>query len=141
MDRPTHFVLGARDAERLGARAIDLGARAEALAQFADADPDLAQGAGVEVSALEAKSILAGGFIDRVVATSLGSARSGRHASLAASDFQAVTRLETLLESSDRRIAARLAAYDAQEARSGIEGIGSVIGLATGAVGLLRSIF
>ena len=134
------FVLGRRDAETLGLAAQDLAGRAQALVRFAEADPDLALAAGVEVSALEAKTILSSGAPGRVAGAAAGAGRSGQ-AVIAPADFQAIGRLEALLFSSDQRLGQRMAQLDQARASSPYENLGSMIGLATGAVGLLRSIF
>jgi len=70
----------------------------------------------------------------------VGAGRSGQ-AVIAPADFQAIGRLEALLFSSDQRLGQRMAQLDQARASSPYENLGSMIGLATGAVGLLRSIF
>ena len=134
------FVLGRRDAETLALAAQDLAGRAQALVRFAEADPDLALAAGVEVSALEAKTILSSGAPGRVAGAAAGIGRTGQ-AVIAPADFQAIGRLEALLFSSDQRLGQRMAQLDQARASSPYENLGSMIGLATGAVGLIRSIF
>lgn len=129
------------DAEILGRRALEIGEGAEALSRFAQESPELAQMAGVEVSALEARSILLSGAVQRVIQVALGSAQARRPASIGAADLESMTRLETVLALSGSRIGASVQSLDQQQARGGMDTLGSVIGLASGAIGLWKAIF
>lgn len=139
MHVPERMAVDPDAAATLAERALDLGERAEALAGFAAEDPDLAREAGVEVAALEARTILGSGAIGRVARAGLDGARWGRPVSLAGHDLEAVTRLEGIIATSTTRIGQRLAALD--RTPSFLERAAGVIGLASGALGLWKSIF
>lgn len=134
-------MFSSEDAEILGQRALSIGEGAEALSRFAQESPELAQMAGVEVSALEARSILQSGSVQRVIHAAMGSAQARRAAAIGAGDLEAMTRLENVLALSGSRISASVQALDQQKARGGMDTLGSVIGLATGAIGLWKAIF
>ena len=112
-----------------------LGDAAWALVGLHETEPDLAATAGVEVAALEARGILEGGAVERVEA----SLNAGRQASVV--DVEAISRLEGILSVSEARIGACMGAIDAQQAPVSVEKVAGFIGLATGAVSLIRSIF
>lgn len=131
----------AAEADILGRRAIELSESAEALSLFAQESPELAQLAGVEVSALEARSILRSGVIPRVAAMALGNARSGRQATIGGADLETLTRLEAIVNLSGARITSSVQSLDQQKSRSGVETLGSMIGVATGVVGLWKALF
>lgn len=111
------------------------------LALFGETEPWLAAQCGVEIGALEARTLLAGGSALRVGQASREAAASGRGVVLAASDLEALSRLEGVLAVSSSRIGQALAILESRERGSGFESLGSVIGLATGAVGLIKSFF
>lgn len=131
----------AQEAELIGRRALELGESAQALSVFAEESPELAQMAGVEVSALEARSILRSGVIPRVAAVALGNARTGRPAVIGGPDLETISRLEAIVTLSGARIAASVNSLDQQKSRSGMESFGSMIGMATGVVGLWKALF
>lgn len=130
--------LGPQHAALLAERAACLEAAAEEICRFRDMEPELAALCGLEVSALEAQGLLASGGPRRVAATSLSAARSGHEARLDPGDVVALARLETVVAMGNSRIASQMAAIDASRKTADVE---SVIGLATGVVGLFNSIF
>lgn len=123
----------------LAERAVTLQGSAAELAAFGEHDPGMAGECGVEICSLEARTILSGGAPGRVAALASESARAGRAASIPQSDIEALSRLEAVVALGSSRIGLRMAALDAQEAQGPAATAGSLIGLATGAIGFIRS--
>jgi hypothetical protein len=136
------LTFGPQDSWILAERAGRLSMGARELAAFVDSEPGLAAECGVEVGALEARSILAGGAPARVAARATETARTGRSVPVPQVDMEALSRLEVVLAQSAMRIGTGIATLDAAQARSesGMERLGSIIGLAGAAVGLARSL-
>lgn len=124
-------------AERVGA----LHGAATELASLGEHDPGLAGECGVEVCALEARTILSGGAAQRIAVLSAEAARAGRPVSIGTVDLEAVSRLEAVVSLGSSRIGLRLASLDAAASQEPIAKWGGLIGLASGAVGLIRSLF
>lgn len=118
---------------------IEMSARE--LVAFEEGDPDLASECAVETPALEARMILASGTCRRLAENLEKSLRQGTQAVLSGEDWGNLTRLEGVVALATNRIELKMAALDAATAQGGFSQLGSVIGLATGAVGLIRSIF
>lgn len=114
---------------------------AQELGNFGETEPDLAGACGVEVCSLEARTILAGGYLQRLVAAAAESIRSGRPATVAAEDLEAASRLEGAVALGSSRIGNKMAALEAESSQEGVAKIGGLLGMATGAVGLIKSIF
>lgn len=133
--------LGSSDALFLAGRAAAIGQAAREFIAFADQDPGLAAHAGVEISALEARVLLSGGAVDRVASLASQAARLGRAFDVSGQDIEAVSRLEGVLALASSRIDFSLAGMAAAEAGAGPSMLGTYIGLATGAVGLFKTIF
>lgn len=122
-------------------RALALQGAGAELASLGEQDPDLAGECGVEICALEARTIIASGAPSRVAAMAGEAARSGKPASILTSDLDAVSRLEGVLSLGSSRIGIKLASLDAQAAQEPTARIGNLMGLATGAVGLFKTFF
>lgn len=120
---------------------IELGAYE--LSRFADQDPDFAGQCGIEVNALEARTILVGGSCARLRAAVDAGRRMGGRTTVERSDLDQLGRLEGVLSVGANRISQRIASIDQAVAQSddGMAKLGSIIGLASGAVGLIKSIF
>lgn len=129
------------DAGRLADAVARMESGAGDLCRFAEEEPDLASQAGVEAYALEARGILAGGAPRRVCLSAGECARMGVQARVGRADLDAVERLEGILAASASRLSHRAAALEAAERRAPLEGIGAAVGLANGALGLVRAIF
>jgi len=114
---------------------------AQELGQFGETEPDLAGACGVEVCSLEARTILAGGYLQRLAAAAAESVRSGRPATVAAEDLEAASRLEGAVALGSSRIGNKMASLEAEASQEGVSKIGGLLGMATGAVGLIKSIF
>ena len=82
---------------------------AQELGQFGETEPDLAGACGVEVCSLEARTILAGGYLQRLAAAAAESVRSGRPATVAAEDLEAASRLEGAVALGSSRIGNKMA--------------------------------
>lgn len=133
--------LGPSEAARLGQRALELSGAAQELCRFADQDPGLAGDCGVEVNAVEARTLILSGAPGRLAAGAREAARSGRPVQVAAGDLEQLSRLDGVISLASSRIALKRAAMEAAEGQEGINRLGSVIGIATGAIGLVRSFF
>lgn len=129
------------DAAFLASRCQELGQGAIELAGFAESEPELASAAGLEVAALEARSILASGVPDRISQEALGASQKGSTLELPVQDVAVIDRLEHVLAQSSNRIAQKVAVLQAAEQRGGIENFGAIIGVVGGAVGLVKSLF
>jgi len=95
---------------------------ARELISFSDADPALAARAGVEVLALEAKMALQG-------------------SRLGGGSIDAYERLDGIVALAGNRIGECVAAMDREMSGSPVERLSRIIGLAGGAIGVIRSIF
>lgn len=125
----------------LGERAERLGAGAQEFARLGENDPYLAAECGVEVGSLEARQLLSGGALQRISMAARESLKTGHPAQMAGSDLDTLSRLEGVVALGSSRIGIKMAAMDAEKQQEGLAKLGSFIGLATGAVGLYKSIF
>lgn len=128
-------------AAALSERSRRIEEAAAALSGFAEREPELAALSGVEIVALEARSLLSGGAARRVCLSGADCAARGVTLSASRADLDALSRLEGLVALGDARIGVRLAAMEAAEQRGRLDGVGTVIGVASGALGLIRAIF
>lgn len=123
----------------------EVAARAEKgaweLSRFQETEPGLAGECGIEVGALEARTILQAGSLGRLRETASQAYRAGRPAVVQQGDLDQLSRLEGVLSLADSRVGLKVATIDAGESQEGMAKLGSIIGLATGAVGLWKSIF
>jgi len=136
-----NITLAPQEAALLGQKALDLGLSGHELAAFAAQDPGLAGECGVEVNALEARTILGSGACSRLAGKCSEAARTGRPVQVDAGDLEQLGRLEGVLALGAARINLKIAAMQAAEGQEGMAKLGSIIGLATGAVGLIKSIW
>jgi hypothetical protein len=118
-----------------------LAASARVITDFDETDPDLAGACGVEVCALEARSLLGGGVLSRVSAAAAAGIQRRIPFMLAEEDVAAMDRLEGAVSRGLSRIDLKLATLNAEASQEGLAKIGSLIGLATGAIGLIKSVF
>jgi hypothetical protein len=130
-----------RTAAVLAERAVAIQGASAELASLGEFDPGLAGECGVEVCSLEARTILAGGAAGRVAQIAAEAAQKGQSAVIATSDLEALSRLEAVTVLGSSRIGLKLAALDAEAAEEPKARIGSLMGLATGAVGLFKTFF
>ncbi len=103
---------------------------AHELSAFADAEPQLAARAGVEVLALEAKVMLHGGGLSNLRQRRLGS-----------TDFSNLERLEGIVTLASSRMGECLASMDAEDRSTTVNNLSQLIGLAGGAIGIIKSVF
>lgn len=134
-------MFGAAERKLLGDSVGRLETGARNLAGFVDQDPGLAQECGVEIGALEARTILASGAMGRLREAAL----SGRE--ILASDLETAKRLEGVLSLAAQRIGLKLEAMDQSERERSTSQLGAIIGtasgvisMAQGAAGFIRSI-
>jgi len=124
----------------LAQRTVGLSASARELALFGETDPDMAGACGVEVCALEARSLLASGVLSRVSAAAAAAMQKRTPLVLAAEDVETLSRLEAVVSLGSSRIDLKLAALNAEAGQEGIANVGSIIGLATGVIGFIKSV-
>ena len=103
---------------------------AHELSAFADAEPQLAARAGVEVLALEAKMVLQGGSLSGLRQRSLGSR-----------EFAALERLEGIVALASSRMGECSSSMDSEARDGAVNSLSQIIGLAGGAIGIIKSVF
>lgn len=135
-----NLTLNPGTAAQLAEKTAQLIGAGRALASFGEEDPSLAGECGVEICSLEARTILAAGAPYRVSSLAGESARQGRPVTIATQDLEAVSRLEAVVSMGSSRIGLKMATLDASESAEPMTKLGSMIGLATGAAGLIRSL-
>jgi hypothetical protein len=124
------------DAAYLATKARSASMAAKELVSFWSEEPELAGQAAVEVLALEAKSILSGGCLDRVSAAS----KSGRPM-LRRDDLDAVFRLDTIASISSARLAALEAVLDSEESDAPMNKLSGIVSLAATVLGIVKTVF
>jgi hypothetical protein len=130
-----------RTAALLAQRALSIQSSAAELAGLGEYDPVLAGECGVEVCSLEARTILSSGAPRRVAASAQEAAQTGRPAMIVTADLEALSRLEGVVALGSSRIGFHLASLDAAAAQEPTARLGNLVGLASGAIGLIRSFF
>jgi hypothetical protein len=128
-------------ASALAERVVSLAGSAREFAIFDETDPHLAAECGVGIGALEARTLLACGAVDRVARAAIEAARTGRPASIAGDDLEAVSRLERVVALGSSMIMLKLSSMEAAAKQEPVASVGNLIGLGTGLVGLIKSIF
>lgn len=132
--------LGPEIAARLGEKTARLIGAGQELSVFGEMDPELAGECGVEICSLEARTILNTGAPFRVLSQAAESARTRRALALSSDDLEAVSRLEAVVAMGSSRIGMKLASLDATAVQEPMARLGNLIGFATGAVGLIKSL-
>lgn len=136
-----NLMFDSRQAAFLASRTAEIVDKASAIAEFGETDPELAGACGAEICALEARSILSGGGPHRLYRAALSSAESGRPLQVAEADYRMLDRLGQVVRNGALRINALGSQMDEAEKPDGLATLGSIVGLATGAVGLLKELF
>lgn len=126
-------------AGRLAEKTAYLIGAARELSAFDEEDPVMAGECGVEVCALEARTILSGGVPYRVLDKAHEAGHTGRPYMVPVSDLEMLSRLEAVVAMGSSRISNKIAALDSAIAQEPAGTIGSMIGIATGAIGLIKS--
>jgi len=124
------------DASYLATKAHGVNLAAKELVSFWSEEPELAGQASVEVLALEAKSILSSGAVDRVVLAS----RSPRPV-IHADDVDKVFRLDTIASISSARMAGLESSLQEEESDRPINKLGGIVSLAATMLGIVKTIF
>ena len=124
------------DAAYLVTKAHGATLAARELVSFWSEEPELAGQAAVEVLALEAKSILSGGSMDRIVAAS----KSQRPA-MRRDDLDAIFRLDTIASISSARMAGLESSLQEEDSDRPINKIGGIVSLAATMLGIVKTIF
>ncbi len=116
------------ETHEVGVRLEGVVQRARELVAFADGDPGLAAKAGVEVAALEAKMLLGDPALRNIQSRTLG-----YH------DLEKLERLEGVVSLSSQRMGECIASMDAEMSGRTVNNLGQIIGVAGGALGILKS--
>jgi len=124
------------DASYLAAKARKVTLAAREIVSFWSEEPELAGQASVEVLALEAKSILSSGAMERVALAS----RSAKPA-LHGDDVEKVFRLDTIASISSARMAALESSLEEEESDRPINKLGGIVSLAATMLGIVKTIF
>lgn len=127
-------------AAQLAEKTSQLIGAGRALSAFGEEDPELAGECGVEICSLEARTILASGAPYRVAQVASEAAAMRRPAAVSSLDLEQVSRLEAVVAMGSARIDLKMASLDASASQEPMARLGSMIGLATGAAGLIRSL-
>lgn len=131
--------LGPEVAQALARKVENAVLAGNELSSFSDREPGLAAECGVEISALEAKSILGSGAPERLFEAATLGASSGRPFLVYRADLDGMTRLEGVVSLASSRIAQTYMALEAAD--SAPARLGSVVGTIGAIVGLVRSFF
>lgn len=124
------------DAAYLAIKAHSVTLAAKELVSFWSEEPELAGQASVEVLALEAKSILSGGAVERIA-----SASKSRRPMMGLDDLDAVFRLDTIASISAARIAGLESSMGDDESDRPINRIGGIVSLAATVLGIVNTVF
>ncbi len=135
-----NLTLNPGTAAQLAEKTAHLIGAGRELGSFGADDPALAGECGVEICSLEARTILAGGAPERVAAVAWEGARVRRPITISSQDLEAISRLEAVIAMGSSRIEQKLASMDASASAEPMAKLGSLIGLATGAAGFIRSL-
>lgn len=135
-----NFSLSPEQAEFLSGRAARIAASAHWLGEFGETDPDLAGACGVEVCALEARTLLGSGLVQRIQAAAGEAVQYRRPVLLASDDLEGLARLEAAVSLGSSRISIRLAAMEVEAGQEGMAKFGGLLGLAGSVWGLVKSI-
>lgn len=135
-----NLLLDPRSAALLAQKTAHLIVAGRELSSFGEEDPTLAGEVGVEICSLEARTILSSGAPFRVAQLAGEAARARRQMTVSSQDLETLSRLEAVVSMGSSRINQKLAAMDASAAQEPMAKLGSLIGLATGAAGFIRSI-
>lgn len=136
-----NLLLDPGSAARLAEKTAQLIVAGRELSSFGEEDPSLAGECGVEICSLEARTILSSGAPFRVAQLAAEAARSRRQVTVSSQDLETMSRLEAVVAMGSSRIGLKLATLDASASQEPMARLGSLIGLATGAAGLIRTIF
>lgn len=123
----------------LGHQAHQVAERARLLASFGETEPELASASGVEIGCLEARTILSGGAASRIIQKAQEAERTRRNVVIESNDIDQISRLGGVLSTSEVRIAHKESAM--AESESPLASLGSLIGIATGVAGLIKTFF
>jgi len=130
---------GPDSARELAERTFHLIGSGRELSLFGEQDPALAGECGVEICSLEARTILSAGAPYRVLSRAEEGMKSGRPIVIPMADLDQVSRLEAIVSMGSSRISHKLAAIDAEIAQRPAANLGSVVSLASGAIGLIKT--
>jgi hypothetical protein len=109
------------------------------LSSFSDREPFLAAECGVEISALEVRSILGSGSVDRICVAAESSRKSGMGFAVSRADMELMNRMEGVIALASSRIAQKYMALEAADSSS--SKLGSAISVVSGIAGLIKTFF
>lgn len=135
-----NLLLDPRAAAHLAQKTAHLILAGRELSAFGEEDPALAGECGVEICSLEARTILSSGAPLRVAQLAGEAATTRRQVTVSSQDLETLSRLEAVVAMGSSRIGLKLATLDASSAQEPMARLGSLIGLVTGAAGLIKTI-
>lgn len=135
-----NLLLDPGTAARLAEKTARLILAGRELSAFGEEDPTLAGECGVEICSLEARTILSSGAPARVASLASDAARGRRQVTISSGDLETLSRLEAVVAMGSSRIGLKLATLDASASQEPMAKLGTMIGLATGAAGFIRSL-
>lgn len=109
------------------------------LASFGEAEPGLAAECGIEIAALEVRTILGSQAAERIMAAAQQGAQLGRGFLVQEADMRAMNRLEGVISLASNRIAQRYMALEG--ANSNVAKLGTVMNVVSGLAALVRTFF
>lgn len=124
------------DATYLATKAHSATLAAKELVSFWSEEPELAGQASVEVLALEAKSILSSGAIERVL-----EAAKSRRPVMGVDDLDAIFRLDTIVSISAARLSSLESSMGDEESDRPMNRIGGIVSLAATVLGIVNTVF
>jgi hypothetical protein len=135
-----NLLLDPGTAAKLAEKTAQLILAGRELSAFGEEDPTLAGECGVEICSLEARTILSSGAPARVASLAGDAARGRRQITVSSQDLETLSRLEAVVAMGSSRIGLKLATLDASASQEPMAKLGTMIGLATGAAGFIRSL-
>jgi hypothetical protein len=135
-----NLLLDPGTAAKLAEKTVQLILAGRELSSFGEEDPTLAGECGVEICSLEARTILSSGAPARVAQMAGEAARGRRQVTVSSGDLETLSRLEAVVAMGSSRIGLKLATLDASASQEPMAKLGTMIGLATGAAGFIRSL-
>lgn len=132
-----NVALSGSQAAHLASKVVSLGEAGRIVGSLLETEPSLAQELSLEALSVEAGTILNGGALGRVYSAT----QKGLPTEIDASDLERLTRLETVVATTDRRVSDKLSEIEKKEAGAGLERLGSLMSLAGQVVDLAKQVF
>jgi hypothetical protein len=124
------------DAAYLVAKTQSAALAARELLSFWSEEPELAGQASVEVLALEAKSLLSGGMVERISTTANSAKPMMRR-----DDLDSAFRLDTIVALSSARLAGLESALETDQSDGPMNKLSGIVTLAATVLGIVKTLF